>query len=150
MENIDNKIISPEIFISYSWTNDSHIDWVMDLANRLTSDGVEVHIDKWELSEGQDKDEFMEKMVKSKDINKVLIILDKNYAEKADNRKGGVGTETQIISPEIYEDVSQKKFVPIIAECDDKGKPYSPTYLKNRIYIDLSNHEHFEKNYEKL
>ena len=150
MKNESNEQFEPEIFISYSWTSPEHIDWVMDLANRLTSDGVEVHIDKWELSEGQDKYEFMEKMVKSEDINKVLIILDRKYAEKADNREGGVGTETQIISPEIYEDVSQKKFIPIIVERDDEGKSYRPAYLKTRIYIDLSDEERFEKNYESL
>jgi len=150
MKNRNNEQINPEIFISYSWTNPEHIDWVMDLASRLTTDGVEVHIDKWELSEGQDKYEFMEKMVKSNDINKVLIILDKEYTEKADNREGGVGTETQIISPEIYKDVSQKKFIPIIVERNDEGKPYFPTYLKTRIYIDLSNEEQFEENYGNL
>ena len=150
LKNENNEQMDPEIFISYSWTSPKHIDWVMDLASRLTSDGVEVHVDKWELSEGQDKYEFMEKMVKSEDINKVLIILDKEYAEKADNRKGGVGTETQIISPEIYKDVSQKKFIPIIVEHNDEGEPYSPAYLKSRIYIDLSDEGQFEENYSNL
>lgn len=141
---------TPRIFISYSWTTPSHEDWVINLAERLVSDGVDVTIDKWNLKEGHDKFDFMESMVKSPDINKVLIILDKKYSEKADSRSGGVGTETQIISPKIYENVSQEKFIPIVTEQDEDGKAYVPTFLEGRVYIDLSLQEHYEKNYETL
>lgn len=141
---------SPKIFISYSWTTPKHEDWVISLAERLVSDGVDVIIDKWDLKEGQDKYNFMETTVKSTEIQKVLIILDKKYSEKAQQRAGGVGTETQIISPKVYGDASQEKFVPIISEKDENGKPYIPTFLESRIFIDLSEQESFEENYEKL
>ena len=141
---------TPKIFISYSWTTPKHEDWVINLAERLVSDGVDVVIDKWNLKEGHDKFDFMESMVKSTDIKKVLIILDKKYSEKAEQRAGGVGTEAQIISPKIYEDVSQEKFIPIVVEKDDNGNAYAPTFLESRIYIDLSEQDNFEENYEKL
>jgi len=141
---------TPQIFISYCWSNPEHEDWVINLAERLTSDGVEVHIDKWCLKEGQDLYDFMENMVKSSDINKVLIILDKKYYEKAENRIGGVGAEAQIISPEVYSNVSQEKFIPIVKEKDDNENPYIPTFLKSRVFIDLSNNDKYEENYEKL
>lgn len=140
----------PKIFISYSWTTPQHEDWVINFAERLVSDGVEVVIDKWNLKEGHDKYNFMETMVKSPNIQKVLIILDKKYSEKAEKRAGGVGTETQIISPKIYGDVSQEKFIPIVSEKDENGNAYVPTFLESRIYIDLSEQESFEENYEKL
>ncbi len=141
---------TPKIFISYSWTNPDHEDWVINIAERLVADGVDVIIDKWNLKEGQDKFNFMETMVKSDDIQKVLIILDKKYSEKAEKRSGGVGTETQIISPKIYNNVSQEKFIPIVSEKDDEGNAFVPTYLEGRIYIDLSEQEYFEENYEIL
>lgn len=140
----------PKIFISYSWTTPKHEDWVINLAERLVSDGVDVIIDKWNLKEGHDKYDFMETMVKSPDIQKVLIILDKKYSEKAEKRAGGVGTETQIISPKIYGDVSQEKFIPIVAEKDENGNAFTPTFLESRIYIDLSDDDKFEENYENL
>lgn len=49
----DDKI--PKIFISYSWSRDA---LVLDLANRLVSHGVDVVLDKWDLKEGNDKQEF--------------------------------------------------------------------------------------------
>lgn len=141
---------TPKIFISYSWTNPDHEAWVINLAQRLMSDGVDVVIDKWNLREGHDKYHFMETMVKSSDITKVLIILDKKYSEKAEKRSGGVGTETQIISPKIYGDVSQEKFIPIVSEKDENGNAYVPVYLQSRIYIDLSEQDKYEENYEAL
>ena len=89
----------PKVFISYSWSSDR---LVLELAQRLISHGVDVVLDKWELKEGRDKYAFMERCVNDPDITKVLIICDRVYAQKANNRTGGVGDETVIISGEIY------------------------------------------------
>lgn len=142
---------NPKVFISYSWTPPDNKEQTIDLANRLVSnDGVDVVIDVWDLKEGQDKYKFMEKMVNSEDINRVLIICNKDYAEKANNREGGVGSESMIISDEIYSNAEQTKFIPVIFEKNDENKPYLPSYLSSRIYIDLSDEEDFEKEYEQL
>jgi len=111
---------------------------------------VDVILDKWDLKEGHDAHAFMEKMVTDSKIKKVAIICDKAYAEKADVRKGGVGTETQIISPEIYAKQDQTKFVAILPERDEKGNPYLPIYYKSRVYIDLSTPELYGRNFEQL
>lgn len=114
------------------------------------SDGVLVVLDKWELQEGQDKYTFMEKMVTDEGITRVLVICDQQYKDKADAREGGVGSESLIISSEIYQKVDQKKFIPIVREFDDAGKECVPVYLEGRIYIDLSTEEKFFEEYEKL
>lgn len=142
--------VQPQIFISYCWTNPAHEQWVLELATKLTDDDVLVRFDKWDLKEGHDKYAFMESMVTSKDIDKVLIICDSGYKRKADKREGGVGTETQIITPELYGNADQEKFIPILAERDEKGKEVFPAFISSRIYIDLSSEDYFEENYEKL
>ncbi len=144
------SVTQPKIFISYSWSSPQHEQWVLDLAERLSGDGVIVILDKWDLKEGQDKHVFMEQMVNDKSIKKVLIICDKVYQTKADNRKGGVGTETQLISKEVYESTGQEKFIPIVREHDGPNNPCIPHYVASRIYIDLSSDEKFEENYQKL
>lgn len=140
----------PRVFISYSWSSPAHGEWVLQLATELRSEGVDVVLDKWDLKEGQDKYQFMESMVTDASISKVLVICDKEYAEKADQRKGGVGTETQIISPEIYGRAKQDKFIPVIAGVDDKGDPYVPTFIKTRIHIDISTPAKYQENYDRL
>lgn len=139
-----------KVFISYSWSNPAHELWVLQLAQRLVHDGVDVVLDKWNLKEGHDKYAFMESMVHATDIDKVLIILDQAYCEKANDRAGGVGTETTIISAKVYVSATQEKFIPIVAQRDEDSNAYLPVYLEGKIYIDLSEEEHFELNYEKL
>ena len=141
---------APKLFISYSWSNPTHEQWVLDLATELRESGVDVILDKWDLKEGRDAIAFMEKMVNDPEIKKVAIISDEIYVAKADGRKGGVGTETQIISKEVYEKQDQEKFVVIVAQKDENGNPYLPTYYKSRIYIDLSDPENYAENFEKL
>ncbi len=140
----------PKLFISYSWSSPEHVDWVLQLATQLREAGIDVILDKWDLREGHDATAFMEKMVNDLDIKKVAMICDQLYAEKANGRAGGVGTETQIISPAVYEKQDQNKFVAIIAERDEAGKPFLPTYYKSRIYIDLSSNDHYAENFEQL
>ena len=59
MEGIKNPIV----FISYAWSGDDHMDWIINLASRLKSDGVEVVLDRWKLKTGDDKYAFMERMM---------------------------------------------------------------------------------------
>lgn len=144
-----SQITEPKVFISYSWSSPDHEAWVLDLAEQLMSDGVEVCLDKWDLREGQDKYAFMEQMVSDEEVSHVLLICDKQYKEKADARKGGVGDETVIVSPDVYQSAEQRKFLPIVAQRDEHGDAFVPNYLKSRIYIDLSEHD-FGLEYEKL
>ena len=72
---------NPKVFISYSWHPEENKIRVEQLARRLMSDGVDVTLDVWSLKDGQDKYVFMEKMVTDSDINKVLIICNRDYAE---------------------------------------------------------------------
>jgi hypothetical protein len=141
---------NPKAFISYSWTSPEHQQWVLALATQLRESGVDVIIDKWDLREGHDAIKFMERMVTDPDIKKVIMILNRAYAEKADGRKGGVGTETQIISPEIYAKTDQNKFVGVVSETDADGNSFRPTFYKSRIYIDLSHSDLYATNFEQL
>lgn len=142
--------MNKKIFISYSWGNKEHQDWIVNLGKRLMTDTVEVILDRWSLKDGHDVHSFMEEMVKSDDIFRVLIICDEKYKARADEREGGVGTETQIITPNLYSKEKQEKFVPIVLERNEEGKPYLPIYLSSRKYIDFSQEEDFEDSYEDL
>ncbi|MBI4962490.1 MAG: toll/interleukin-1 receptor domain-containing protein [Desulfomonile tiedjei] len=140
----------PKLFVSYSWSSPDHEAWVLRLSTELRESGVDVILDKWDLKEGQDTYAFMEKMVTDPDVQKVVMVCDKLYAEKADVRRGGVGTETQIISKEVYDKADQTKFVALLLEVDEEGKPYLPIYYKSRRYIDFHNAEQYSESFEEL
>lgn len=141
---------TPKIFISYSWKPAQNKQKTIELAQRLSNDGIHVIIDEWDLSEGQDKYLFMEQMVNNIDIKRVLLICNQDYSEKANKKKGGVGIESLIISDDIYSKAEQTKFIPVIFEKDNEDKAFVPTFVKTRIYIDLSSEDIFEDEYEKL
>lgn len=143
-------MLNPKLFISYSWTTREHEEWVLELATRLVSFGVDVIIDKWLLREGHDLHAFMEQMVTDDDIQKVILVCDKAYAEKANSREGGVGKEAQIISGEIYSKKDQSKFVAVVTEKDKNGYPYIPAYYISRIYIDMSDKATYNDNFERI
>ena len=141
---------TPTAFISYSWTSPEFEQTILKLAEDLVSQGVKITIDKWHLREGHDSLVFMEKMVNDPEIEKVIIACDQTYASKSKSRKGGVGVETQIISPELYDKQEQDKFVAVVFEKDEDGEAYLPTYYSSRIYIDFSNPENEAVEFERL
>jgi hypothetical protein len=140
----------PKAFISYSWTSPAHRDLIRSYADRLRSDGVDVVLDQYDLGEGQDKYAFMEKMVTDPSVSHVLVFSDKKYAEKADARKAGVGTESQIMSKEIYDKVDQKKFIPLVCDWRQDGQPHLPAFFRARKWIDFSAPEKVNENWEQL
>jgi hypothetical protein len=140
----------PKLFISYSWSGSEHVEWVIEFATELRAAGVDVVLDKWDLREGNEAHAFMERMVGDKAITKVVLICDSSYAEKANIRAGGVGTEAQIITPEIYAKSEQNKIVAVVRERDGNNKPFLPIYYGSRIYIDLSDESTYAENFDQL
>jgi hypothetical protein len=93
-------------------------------------------------------------MVTDPDVKKVVAICDRRYADKADGRLGGVGTESQIISHEVYSRVAQTKFIPIYVELfeegEHSGQPALPAFFRSRLGIDMTTPEAAEAHYEQL
>ena len=145
-----NRIEHPKVFISYAWGTMDYQMKVLAFATALKGDGVDVVIDKWSVEAGNDMNSFMEKSVNDPSITNVLILLDENYAVKADGRQGGVGAETQIISQEVYNKVDQNRFVPVIFERNVNNEVCKPIYLKGSYHFDLSDEENYDEQYKNL
>lgn len=142
--------MNPKVFISYSWSSPGHQSRIRQWAEQLINDGVDVILDVWDLKEGDDKYAFMERMVTDESVTHVLVFSDFEYMRKADSRNAGVGTESQIISQEVYSKVKQSKFIPIVCEVGEDGEPALPTFLKSRIWINFSTPEAANENWERL
>lgn len=143
-------IDKPKVFISYAWSSDDYKQKIVSFATALMQSAVDVVLDQWSLEPGNDTYSFMEQSVNDPAVTNVLIMLDKVYKEKADGRTGGVGTETQIISPEIYGIVNQTKFIPVVFERGDNGEICKPTFLTHALHFDLSQEETFTTEFQRL
>ena len=144
------KIEKPRVFISYAWGTEEYKDRVLSFANDLMNCGIDVELDRWSLREGFDSYAFMEQSVNDPTITNVIMLLDPIYAKKANARTGGVGTETQIISPEIYNNTKQEKFIPVVFERDEDGSVAKPSFLNGLLHFDLTNEETYDREFVRL
>lgn len=136
-----------KVFISYSWDSEEHKNWVLNLANRLSSDGVYVILDQYDLFAGKNMTQFMERAVDEAD--KVLNILTKNYKTKADNRTGGVGYEYSMVTQELFStQATNIKFIPIRRE--GTYSESAPKFLGVLVSHDMTNDTTYEKSYSEL
>lgn len=138
-----------KVFISYTWDNDKHKEWVVSLASKLEEDDIEVELDQWSLEPGDEMSLFMEKSIYNS--NYILVICTKNYKEKTNSRIGGSGYEARLMSIEIIKGTKDKKVIPIL-RCDswDEGMP---DFLKGNLGVNLNydfNDEKFIENYNDL
>ena len=136
---------TPIAFISYSHDSQSHIDWVMSLASSLVEKGIDVILDKWSLKPGDDLPSFMEKSLRDADF--VLMVCSGNYVTKANNGTGGVGYEKMIVTADYLSNIDNNKVIPIIRQ---NGTSDTPTFLKSKLYIDLSVMADFEFGFDEL
>ncbi len=137
---------NPTAFMSYSWDNDAHTEWVRDLAARLRYDGVDVILDQWHTVPGDQLPEFMEEAIRENDY--VLIVCTPNYRVKSDERKGGVGYEGDIITAELLTNRDNRKFIPILRGSDWHSSASS--WLKGKYYISLNSSPYSEDQYDDL
>lgn len=140
----------PRTFISYSWSSPEHEEWVMDLAENLRRNGVDAILDKWDLRDGQDAAAYMESIISDETITKVLLVCDPVYVKKANERSGGAGTEAQIISAEIYNRDSHRKYLAVIAAKDKDQRRHVPSYYGSKIFVDMTLPEEYDEKLEQV
>lgn len=84
-----------DLFISYAWTSDEHREWVRLLAASIKAIGYDVLIDA-NLDYGDSLTGFMHRVVGARHV---LMVVDHNYVDRADNRPtSGVANENAWIS----------------------------------------------------
>lgn len=130
-----NEETPPKVFISYAWGEPEHQEWVLRVSEDLRKNGVDTILDKYEILGGRNLSHFMENSLDIAD--KVLIILTKEYKDKALGRTKGAGIEYSIITSEISENIAGNvKYIPVLRGSKDESTPmflrqYSAVYMKD-------------------
>lgn len=90
-----------DVFLSYSWDSESHQMQVAAFVNFLRENGFNATMDL-QLAEQETAISFTKMMLEGiQKSKKVIIILSKGYKEKADNFKGGAGSEYLLLMNDI-------------------------------------------------
>jgi len=130
---VEGGILAMKVFISYTWEDSEHIEWVEDLAARLRKDGIETTLDQWDIGLGDEPTKFMEEGVRNHE--RVLVICTPEYKRKADKRLGGAGYETRQMAAEILEGSANGKFIPVLRKGTRENA--HPFYLGGIWGVDL-------------
>ena len=138
---------NPIVFISYSWDDEQHKEWVLNLADRLCSDGIDVILDRYYLKPGKNLPHFVEQSIAR--AERILIVFTPNYKLKADKRAGGVGYEYSIMNAELYNNqTSNEKIIPVLRAGNKEDS--IPAFMQQFIHIDIRNNDNLETSYVDL
>ncbi|RWA70018.1 TIR domain-containing protein [Mesorhizobium sp.] len=86
-------------FISHTSSDETAAEWVKQLALFLMDNGIQARLDRFHLRRGMDLPQWMCNELAL--ANKVIVVCDKAYKQKAEGRIGGVGWETMIIQGDM-------------------------------------------------
>lgn len=121
------------VFVSYTRTDDTHAAWVKDLATFLRANGIEARLDIWHLRPGMDIAQWMCNELDLAD--RVLLVCNEHYAQKADRRHGGVGWEVRIVQGDLISSQQDNpdKYIPIVITADlGEG---TPLFLRSALCL---------------
>lgn len=143
-EPVDN--MPPRAFMSYSQHSRAHDDWVLNLATRLRTNGIDVLLDRWDLDLGSNLPLFMEGLI---DGDWVLAICSSCYVVKATNRYGGVGYESMILTGNLSgSGTLADHVIPILR--DNESSNLVPPFLSSARYLDMRSDDDHEDGYQQL
>jgi hypothetical protein len=117
------------VFVSHTSTTDEAVEWVKDLALCLIDHGIQARLDRFHLRRGMDLPQWMCNELAL--AQKVVVVCDETYKQKADGRLGGVGWETMIIQGDVAGLPPDSTKYQVIVRSEDINQGL-PMYLKTK------------------
>ncbi|MBT1077066.1 toll/interleukin-1 receptor domain-containing protein [Geobacter grbiciae] len=117
------------VFISHTSTTDEGAEWVKELALFLIDNGIQARLDRFHLRRGMDLPQWMCNELAL--AQKVIVVCDETYKQKADGRLGGVGWETMIIQGDVANLPPDSTKYQVVVRAEDINKGL-PLYLRTK------------------
>lgn len=138
---------TPTVFISYSWDNTKHQQWVLSIADLINDRGGKAVVDRTHLKYGGHIKSFMLKSILEADV--VLMVLTPKYKKKAADLVGGAGYEYNIITDELFKLINDNsKYIPVIRE--GSFETSTTKFLQGFNCVDLRDTDQYDENLEGL
>src|SRR5260221_2471896 len=128
----------PKVFISYSHDSAAHQGRVLELSDRLRADGVDCHVDQYEVSPPEGWSVWMERRIGDADV--VLVVCTARYRQRFDGAAPpgegrGVRWESMLTRAHLYEsDALNDKFVPVVLSPGDGAHIPRPLFDVSHYY----------------
>lgn len=136
-----------KIFISYSWDDKEHKEWVDRFAKDLDEyKELNVNFDGFELTPFKDMNEFMENGIFNSNL--IILICTKEYKRKADNREGGVGKEIYMGSARHWDEMLKNKESNFL--CVLREKDTAPNFMMGKFHARFYDDDKYKDNLDYL
>jgi hypothetical protein len=158
MEHTAEKLIrsqkdeAPKVFISYSHDSPEHLKLVLSVADQLRAEGIDCHIDQYEIRPPEGWPRWMINQIETSDY--VLVVCTETYnlrfrGKSPPGSGRGAKWEGAIITQEIYEaEFRAIKFIPIVFSSGDAN--HIPIVLRGANYYNVSDENEYENLYRYL
>ncbi|HBS86251.1 MAG TPA: hypothetical protein DEA97_06830 [Bacteroidales bacterium] len=141
---------NPKVFISYSHDSSEQQDKVLQLSNKLRSEGIDCSLDQYEDSPPEGWPKWMDRQVKNS--NFVLVVCTETYYNRAmgtDEKGMGIKWESSLIYQHLYNaGANNTKFIPVIF--NDGNFKFIPEPLQAATFYNVDNSNEYEKLYWRL
>ena len=143
---------SSEVFISYSHDGADHIKRVLELSNRLRSEGIDCVLDQYESCPPEGWPLWMDKKIR--DSKHVIMVCTEAYYKRVmrEEEPGvghGVRWEGNLIYQHIYNSGTQNtKFIPVVIRPTDQQ--HIPTPVQGASFYCLSAPTGYDELYARL
>ena len=144
---LEQALSVPELFISYSWSSETHKVWVEKLAGSLRQQRIKVVFDRWDLSAGDLTRKFMQ-LIRTSD--KILIVCDQDYCNKLDDPSSSVAKEYHLIENEKFNNFDSKKVLVATVQMNRNGEPCVPRDYREELPLDMTDDSKFKENVKTI
>ena len=131
-----NSINRVKVFISYSWDDDAHCEWVTNFACVLKANGIKVLLDRFDVFIGSNLEKFM--LQGLNESRYVICICSEGYAKKINVKGTGVEKENSIIKSLMRSDF----VIPILK--NNKSR-LIPEHFGGKFYADFDNNDEYKE-----
>jgi len=144
--------ISETVFISYSHDSAEHIHCVLELSNRLRSEGVDAVLDQYEESPPEGWPRWMDLQIRKATF--VLLVCTETYfrrvmGQEVERSGLGVRWEGNLVYQHFYNDGAlNQRFIPVVFAQDDTH--YIPTPFQGTTHYRVDTPDGYERLYMRL
>jgi hypothetical protein len=140
------------VFISYTHDSPEHMTRVLNLANRLRSEGVDAEIDRYEDAPPEGWSRWCDRKMQGAQF--VLVICTETYRRRFEGTDGtgqGLGAkwEGAIVTQELYQaEAKNLKFIPVLFSAEDTKQVPRP--LRGFTHYTVDSETGYDQLYRRL
>ena len=139
----EGRSTSPRVYISYSWDSVAHKQRVLELSNALRGDGIESHLDQYEVGPPSWK-QWQKDQVSAMDF--VLMVCTEEYRRRVEDEPGrGAYTDGQLIQARLAANTNRAWLVAVGFGHYRDNRAAIPAFVGDTEYYNVGHRDGYKR-----